>query len=54
MDIIHRYNGFKIIRKERTYWRGNEVFYIIEGIEDEIFWRLKDAKLYIDKFLKNF
>ena len=47
-ELIHMYKDYGIRRIEKYYAQGNEIFYKIIGF-DIIFWKLKDAKAYIDK-----
>lgn len=46
----HNYKNVAIERVEKYYAQGNEVSYRINGIS-EIFYKLKDAKRYIDKYM---
>lgn len=49
MDIVHKYKGFEIKKIERYYFQGTEICYVIKGISEEVFYKLKDAKSYIDR-----
>jgi adenosine deaminase len=46
----HNYKNVEIERVEKHYAQGNEVSYKIDGVS-EIFYKLKDAKQYIDKYM---
>lgn len=47
-QIIHTYKGVEIKKVVKYYSQGNETFYRIEST-NEVFFRLKDAKQYIDR-----
>lgn len=49
MNIVHNYKGFEIKKIERYYFQGTVICYVIKGISEEVFYKLKDAKAYIDK-----
>ena len=46
-QIIHEYKGIEIEKVVKYYSQGNETFYRVENT-DKIFFRLKEAKQYID------
>ena len=46
----HNYKNVEIERVEKHYAQGNEVSYRIDGVS-EVFYKLKDAKQYIDKYM---
>lgn len=48
--IIHEYKGYDIKKTVKRYSQGDETFYRIDGV-NETFWRLRDAKEYIDRKL---
>lgn len=47
-QITHEYKGVDIEKVTKYYSQGIETYYRIKGV-DQKFWRLKDAKQYIDQ-----
>lgn len=48
-EVIHKYKGFEIEKKEKYYSQGTETWYVVKGvINSRHFDRLKDAKQFID------
>jgi hypothetical protein len=49
-QIIHEYKGIEIEKVVKHYSQGDETFYRVENT-NKIFYKLKDAKHYIDNDL---